>query len=334
MSGNLPSLDLVTPCRNRAENLKASLPSWIACELIRSIIVVDFNSSTPVLDELMQVPHERVKVVRVKDEPLWRQGRAQNAGLAFSDAELILKIDADVSVIDLHPYVEAMTQDPGLFFTGFSKHGTSSGLCLARTRKLRAIGGYHDHMSGWGGDDVDLYRRLKKRGLHRQIFKAESFAEQGQKMATKNSEAPRLDSQLVRDPAQLARKPYFTGFRNTLLARVFSQSKRRSLRWRYSTSVASEHGIEATLKGNSSWRGHMGRHGIELANILALSFFDQYESAWELVKSDGFGRILEKHQLPKYQGRRERDHLIEQLPQRLAELRELARELGLEVLSP
>ncbi len=182
---SLPSLDLITPCRNRAEDLKNSLPSWIACELINRIIVVDFNSSKPVIEELSGATNERLTVVRVEDEPLWRQGRAQNVGLALTEAQLVLKIDADVSVVDLHPYVEAMASDPTLFFTGFSKHGTSSGLCLAPRRKLRAIGGYHDHMSGWGGDDVDIYRRLKKRGLRREIFKAESFSEQGQKMATK-----------------------------------------------------------------------------------------------------------------------------------------------------
>lgn len=327
-------MDLVTPCRNRAEDLKNSMPSWIECELINRIIVVDFNSSKPVIEELDAARHERLTVVRVENEPLWRQGRAQNVGLALTDSELVLKIDADVSIVDLRPYVEAMASDPTLFFTGFSKHGTSSGLCLAPRRKLRAIGGYHDHMSGWGGDDVDIYRRLKKRGLRREIFKAESFSEQGQKMATKNSEAPRLDSQLLADPQRLARKPYFTGFRNSLLARIHSQSKRRNLRWTFHQSAANPTTKEAQTKPNCEWRLQMGRHSTELANILALAHFNKFDSAWELMKSETFRLILEAHQLPRYQGRRQRKQLIDELPQRLTELTNLASELGLELLSP
>jgi glycosyltransferase involved in cell wall biosynthesis len=331
---SLPSMDLVTPCRNRAEDLKNSMPSWIECELINRIIVVDFNSSKPVIEELDAARHERLTVVRVENEPLWRQGRAQNVGLALTDSELVLKIDADVSIVDLRPYMEAMASDPTLFFTGFSKHGTSSGLCLAPRRKLRAIGGYHDHMSGWGGDDVDIYRRLKKRGLRREIFKAESFSEQGQKMATKNSEAPRLDSQLLVDQQRLARKPYFTGFRNSLLARIHSQNKRKNLRWTFHQSAANPTTKEARTKPNCEWRLQMGRHSTELANILALAHFNKFDSAWELMKSETFRLILEAHQLPRYQGRRQRKQLIDELPQRLTELTNLASELGLELLSP
>jgi hypothetical protein len=331
---NLPSLDLLTPCRNRADDLKASLPSWMSCDLIRQIIVVDFNSSKPVIEELSNACNERLTVVRVENEPLWRQGRAQNVGLGLSDAELVLKIDADVSVIDLHPYVESMVADPTLFFTGFSKHGTSSGLCLAPRRKLRGIGGYHDHMSGWGGDDVDLYRRLKKRGLRREIFKAESFAEKGQKMATKNSEAPRLDSRLVADPEGLARKPYFTGFRNSLLARIHNQNKHRTLRWSYTQGDGSLIAKDAKMKSSCDWRLRTGRHSTELANILALAFFNQFDSAWDLMKTERFAQILNTHQLPRARGRQQRQHLINQLPQRLTTLRRLASDLGLELLSP
>lgn len=330
---SLPSLDLITPCRNRAEDLKNSLPSWIACELIRRIIVVDFNSTKPVIEDLNGATNERLTVIRVEDEPIWRQGRAQNVGLGLSDAELILKIDADVSVVNLLAYVEAIARDPTLFFTGFSKHGTSSGLCLAPRRKLQAIGGYNDHMSGWGGDDVDIYRRLKKRGLRRELFKAESFAEQGQKMATKNSEAPRLDSHVVADPQRLARKPYFTGFRNTLLARIHVQNKRKKLRWHYSDGMANTASINARLKPSCQWKLQMGRHGTELANILALAFYEQFDSAWELMKSEAFRQVLATHQLPRHQGRRQRKDLIEKLPERLAALNTLANELGLELLA-
>ncbi len=78
----------------------------------------------------------------------------------------------------------------------------------------------------------------------------------------------------------------------------------------------------------------MGRHSTELANILALAFYNQFESAWELMKSEAFRQILATHQLPRCQGRRQRKELVDELPQRLTALTNLAGELGLERLAP
>jgi glycosyltransferase involved in cell wall biosynthesis len=277
---SLPSVDLITPCRNRVEYLRGSLPSWLACDTIQRIIVVDFNSTTPVAEELGDLGGERVTVVRVEKEPLWRQGRAQNVGLALAQADLVLKIDADVSIVELQSYVDTMARDPAIFYKGYSKMGTSSGLCLAPRRKLRAVGGYHDHMSGWGGDDVDVYRRLGKRKLKRQFFRSESFREQGQRMAGKNSEAPRLDTELLADPQRRAGQPFFTGFRNSLLARIHRQNRRNALRWRFTPAPGSNHLVNAELRGSCGWRLQLARHHTELANILALAYYQQFDSVW------------------------------------------------------
>lgn len=325
----LPSVDLITPCRNRVEYLRDSLPSWLACPQLQRIIVVDFNSTTPVIDELGDLGDERVTVVRVEDEPMWRQGRAQNIGLGLAKADLVLKSDADVSTVNIGSYVQQMADDPGIFFKGYCKQGTSSGLCLAPLRRMRAIGGYHDHMSGWGGDDVDFYRRLKKRKLRALVFQPESFQEQGQKMAGKNSEARRLDSDLVADPDQLAKQPYFTGFRNTLLARIQRQNKRLVLRWHYMQKDGHPNQFHAELRPSSHWRMRVARHSVELANILAIAHFKSIDSAWELMRSNSFLAILEDHQLPRCHNHKERQELINSLPERRTRLRKLALSLGI-----
>ena len=327
----LPSVELITPCRNRVEYLRDSLPSWLACPQLQRIIVVDFNSTTPVIDDLGDLSSERVTVVRVEDESLWRQGRAQNIGLGLAEADLVLKTDADVATVDIRPYVERMADDPGIFFKGFSKLGTSSGLCLAPRRRMKAAGGYHDHMSGWGGDDVDFYRRLKKRKLKPLVFQPESFREQGQKMAGKNSEAPRLDSELIADHQELARQPFFSGFRNTLLARIQRQNKRLALRWRYTPVEGRPNLVQAELRASSHWRLQVARHSIELANILAVVHYQQTESVWTLMNSDGFGELLNEHQLPRCRNRQERKALLASLPRRRRALRQLARELGVDL---
>jgi hypothetical protein len=324
----LPSVDLITPCRNRVEYLRDSLPSWLACPQLRQIIVVDFNSTIPVINDLSDLRGERVTVVRVEDEPIWRQGRAQNIGLGLAEADLVLKTDADVATVDIRSYVAQMGKDPSLFFKGFSKLGTSSGLCLAPRRRMKAAGGYHDHMSGWGGDDVDFYRRLRKRKLNAQVFQPESFREQGQKMAGKNSEAARLDTDLIGDHQELARQPFFSGFRNTLLARIQRQNKRLALRWRYTPARERPNLVHAELRASSRWRMQVARHSVELANILAVAHYQRTESVWELMRSEDFQELLQQHQLPRCRNRKERQDLLASLPQRRRALGQLARELG------
>jgi hypothetical protein len=328
----LPSVDLITPCRNRVEYLRDSLPSWLACPQLRRIIIVDFNSSTPVIDALGDLGGKRITVVRVEDEPIWRQGRAQNIGLGMAEADLVLKSDADVATVDIQPYVEKMAEEPSIFFKGFSKLGTSSGLCMVPRRRMQAAGGYHDHMSGWGGDDVDFYRRLKKRRLNAQVFHPESFREQGQKMAGKNSEAPRLDTELIGDHQDLARQPYFSGFRNTLLARIQRQNKRLALRWRYTPAEGQRNLVNAELRASSHWRLQVGRHSVELANILAVAHYQNTGSVWELMKSEGFQEHLQQHQLPRCRNRKERQALLASLPQRRQALTQLAQDLGVALL--
>ncbi|QVL53547.1 MAG: glycosyltransferase family 2 protein [Cyanobium sp. M30B3] len=327
----LPSINLITPCRNRAKYLRSSLPSWLACPQLQRIIVVDFNSTTPVINELNDLIDERVTVVRVEDEPLWRQGRAQNVGLRLTDAELVLKMDADVALVDIRPYVDQMADHPTIFFKGFSKLGTSSGLCLAPRRWMRAAGGYHDHMSGWGADDLDVYRRLKKQKLKPLIFKPESFSEQRQTMAGKNSEAPLLDSELLSDPKRLASQPFFSNFRNILLATIQRQTKHRALRWRYNQAEDNPNLVYATMKPSSLWRIQLARHHIELANILALAYYERTESAWTLMNATTFQEALHHHQLPRCRSRREREALIATLPQRRLKLREFAQALGVDL---
>jgi glycosyltransferase involved in cell wall biosynthesis len=324
----LPTVDLLTPCRNRVEYLRASLPSWLACGQIRRIVVVDFDSTTPVADELGDLDGERVTVVRTENEPLWRQGRAQNVGLALVDADLVLKIDADVSIVDLRPYLEAMAGNPRLFFKGFSKFGTSSGLCLAPTHCMRALGGYHDHMSGWGGDDVDFCQRVRRKGLRKALFRRESFEEQGQRMAGKNSEAPRLDSELLGGHEQLARNPFFTGFRNGLLSKIHPQRRRCALRWRYRPLEGGGRRLDARLRKPRGWRVKLGRHGTELANILAVAHFERFDSPWELIRSEHFQQVMDRHRLPRCRSRSDWRQLRQQLPERTQGLRDLAVELG------
>ena len=321
---------LITPCRNRAEHVIRSLPSWLACPQVNQILIVDFNSTPALLPQLTSFDLERVQVIRIEDEPLWRQGRAQNVALRYAKElkgdPLILKLDADIEVLSIAPYLEAMEHNPKLFYRGFSKLGSSSGSCLFRLRDGRRCGGWHDHMSGWGGDDVDYYQRLRRRGLQAVVFEPESFRETTQPMEGKNSEAPRIDTELLQNQPQLACQPLFSGIRNTLVSVLFKQNRKRGLRYRFKTEP--HHLVRAELKPRSRQELALGRYCIELANILTIHHFRPDLHPREILASPTFAAIRQRYQLP----RASRQALLESLPGRMEQLRELAEQLGVATL--
>ncbi|MEB3201667.1 MAG: galactosyltransferase-related protein [Synechococcus sp.] len=328
----LPTVDLVTPCRNRLADLRASLPSWLAHPLIRRVVVVDFQSQRPVAEALGPDLDPRLSVLRVEGEPLWRQGRAQNVGLQASDADLILKLDADTAVVDITPYVEAMARNPNLFLQGCSRQGSSSGLCLVPRRMARRIGGYHDHMAGWGGDDVDFYRRLARAGLQSRTVEPHHFAEASQPMAVKNSETPQLDSHWLPPHSDLVRQPQFTAFRNGLLARIQPQQRHSALRWHIPTAVGPGRS-DARLRSSNRMRLLLARHNTELANILALHTYTPGASHWQVLRQPQIQGLIAGHRLLLPRQRGERPALLASLPHRSRALRELARSLAVELLS-
>lgn len=328
----MSAVDLITPCRNRAEHVLHSLPSWLACPEVRQILIADFSSTPPLLPQLGAFDLSRVTVIRVEDEALWRQGRAQNVALGFARSERVLKVDADIEVVDIQPYLAAMDANPDLFYRGFSKLGSSSGSCLFRRRHGRRCGGWHDQMSGWGGDDVDFYRRLRRRGLRADVFAPESFRETTQPMEGKNSEAPRIDSTLVANQPLLASQPRFSGVRNTLLSVLAKQTRRSALRYRFTRDALSPHLVHARLRQRSRQELALGRYSIELANILTIHYYQPSIHPREIVGTPEFQRIQADYQLPRARNRAERLQLMHELPERLTRLRRLAQQLGVPTL--
>ena len=329
----MTSLDLITPCRNRAEQLLRSLPSWLACPRVDRILIVDFSASPPLLPQLAGFDLTRVTVIRVEDEPIWRLGRAQNVALRYSRSDLILNINADIEVVTIDPYLEAMETNPHLYYRGFSKRGTSSGSCLFRRRQGQRCGGWHDHMSGWGGDDLDFYDRMRRRGQRAALFDAASFQEIRQRMETKNSdEAPRLDSQLLQNQPDLVCQPRFTGVRNTLLSVLRRQNRQRTLRYRFLDDPGNPRLVQARLRRRSRLELAIGQHSVELANILTIHHYRPDLHPSEIMATPTYAEIVERHGLPPARNRQQRRQLLAELPERLNQLRGLADQLGVATL--
>lgn len=153
---------VVTPNRNRLDHLKQALPSWQRAHLISEIIIVDYGSDRAIsLDDFAAV--DKIKLVRVEGVADWRIGHASNIGIDFASNEKILKLDSDI-VLDDAPWLEKVDLS-NRFYRGHFQTPVPNGEVIVLKDHWRAVGGYHEWLSGYGFDDGDFYIRLRERGL-------------------------------------------------------------------------------------------------------------------------------------------------------------------------
>jgi len=173
-----PGISLVTCSRNRTENLLHALSSWLACEEISEIIIVDWSSDVPVFGVLEHqgLLDPRVKVLRVNDERHWVLSHAFNVGFRAASHEKILKVDADI-VLD-RGFFTATTLRGNTFISGdwrLAREGQEfiNGFLFIARADLMKANGFNEFITTYGWDDDDLYGRLQELGFHRQCVDSE-----------------------------------------------------------------------------------------------------------------------------------------------------------------
>lgn len=173
VAGGLPGISIVTCAMNRTENLLRALPSWLKFSNIDEIIIVDWSSKYPVELSLKEndFTDPRINVVRVDGEPRWILSYAFNIGFRCASREKILKVDADIMLMDDFFEKNSMPSQDN-FVAGdhrLAKQGQEhiNGFIFATRDSLALVGGYNEYITKYGWDDDDLYNRLIKAGYRR-----------------------------------------------------------------------------------------------------------------------------------------------------------------------
>ncbi len=167
-------VSLVTCCMNRNENLKKSLRTWLRHNEISEIIIVDWSSSTPVLEDLSSsgLLDKKIKVIRVRDRPRWILTYAFNIGFSFARHKKILKVDAD---INLHNdfFKKNPLSDSNFIAGDWTKAEKGqeyiNGFFFTHKDALAKIKGFNEYLTTYGWDDDDIYTRLSNLGLSRKV---------------------------------------------------------------------------------------------------------------------------------------------------------------------
>jgi len=87
----MTAIDVVMPARNESLTVARNVAAARACTFVREVIVVDDGSTDATSDEALRAG---AKVVR-RDGPSGSKAHAMAAGVAASDADAILFVDAD-----------------------------------------------------------------------------------------------------------------------------------------------------------------------------------------------------------------------------------------------
>lgn len=115
-----------------------------------------------------------LKIIEVKDDPLFCKSRAMNIAAAHSNTGLLCFIDVDIR----------MEGDLANWSYRFAKSGhyyrkrptntpidlQTDGCCVVSRADFEAVGGFDEAFRGWGSEDMDLYERLEINSVVREFF--------------------------------------------------------------------------------------------------------------------------------------------------------------------
>lgn len=283
MSKNInEQVTIVTACRNREDNLKKVIQSWLAIFPFR-IIICDWGSADPLTHERLGIRgHKDAVNIFRRESDRWILSWAFNEALLQVESKYTLKLDCDhlISNEFLHlnpPYF-------GQFSRGHWRHAEEgqhyiNGAFMSCTDLLRRVGYYDERITTYGWDDSDLYSRLYDAGIGSSVFTKGSLRHLEQ------CEATRTKEQDVSKEAALARclgieKTAFLINRNRLLCGMMwpwnsNMFKRREeIRARFLAPEPEEEALieHATLKAfelHYQWKGLQEKTGVPAGEAYA-----------------------------------------------------------------
>ena len=158
-------LSIITACMNREGNLLKALPTWLNLNA-KEIVIVDWSSTTPVVEALEQhgIKDNRIRIVRVEDEDRWILTHAYNVGLKQATGEIILKLDNDHTVsTDFLERNQLQGLDCRLGswrLANSPEQAYVNGAFLIKGSTLRNVGFFNELITTYGWDDSYLHESL------------------------------------------------------------------------------------------------------------------------------------------------------------------------------
>lgn len=159
---SLTKIAFIVTCKGRLHHLRQSLP-LLARQPGAECVVVDYDC--PDQTHLWVAEHlPAVRVVHVRDAPLFSASRARNLGARAATAPWLCFIDADILIADEFAATLAPLLREGSYYRPQPVAWEQWGMHLCARADFERIGGYDEVLAGWGSEDNDIYLRLERLG--------------------------------------------------------------------------------------------------------------------------------------------------------------------------
>jgi len=156
---------------NREDSLAKCLASWVPIPEVGEIIVVDWCSKNPLIDNLniKNIFSDKIKILRVEDEVFFSLPKSYNLAYSHTNSEykILMKLDADYESIDPSWLQKLNLKDKELdnyFLTGdYRTNKEHSGFLLVNKKDFVL---FNENFEGWGFHDQYIYELIKNNSDH------------------------------------------------------------------------------------------------------------------------------------------------------------------------
>lgn len=160
-------ITFVTTCKGRLHHVQQTLPTLAKIQQA-DIVFVDYGCPQK-SGEWVAQHFPEVQVVNVNDDAGFCLPRARNHGAEKAQTPWLFFIDADMGVKpEMGAWLEKSRMPLNMYRSSL-ENGVRSpdtwGTFLCHQAMFKKVGGYDEAFRGWGGEDVDLYRRLAEMGV-------------------------------------------------------------------------------------------------------------------------------------------------------------------------
>ena len=166
---------IVTANRNRLEHLQQAILSWLGCDRIAEIIVVDYGSAREI--GAADFPtSSKLTIATVRGTDQWRLGHAINIGVDLAGSENIVKLDSDQVIRDAS-WLDTIDLTNRFYRGNYQQGKVSNGEAVFRKGDWARVGGYNEWISGYGYEDSDFYGRLRRANVAQAEIEARFLTE-------------------------------------------------------------------------------------------------------------------------------------------------------------
>jgi len=194
-----PKFSIVTTCKGRLGNLQQSLPTFVA-QAAAEVVVVDYDCPEGT-GRYVAEHYPQVRVVAVADKAKFNSSHARNLGASEATGDFLVFLDADMVIAPGFVDYLAENMKPRSFGTfGGGVANSARGGCVVERALFNLVGGYDEVLEGYGGEDLDLYTRLRFLRARHVVLPREYIAsviEQDQE-AREKYRGPNLRKQFLR----------------------------------------------------------------------------------------------------------------------------------------